>query len=43
MNGKCSVFLYDCSEEEKLFVKCLKLIKVDIYVQLKVCDCDIFE
>ncbi|MDH8318705.1 protein YffM, partial [Klebsiella pneumoniae] len=35
--------LYDCSEEEKLFVKRLKLIKADIHAQLKACDCDISE
>lgn len=42
-NGKCSASLYDCSEEEKLFVKRLKLIKADIHAQLKACDCDISE
>lgn len=42
-NGKCSASLHDCSEEEKLFVKRLKLIKADIHAQLKACDCDISE
>ncbi|EFK26905.1 hypothetical protein HMPREF9550_00970 [Escherichia coli MS 187-1] len=42
-NGKCSASLYDCSEEEKLFVKRLKLIKADIHAQLRACNCDISE
>lgn len=35
--------LYECSQEEKQFVKRLKLIRADIHYQLASVDCDIDE
>ncbi|EFE7802570.1 hypothetical protein F2497_01960 [Escherichia coli] len=33
--------LYECSQEEKMFIKKLKLIRADIHAQLSLVGCDI--